>query len=306
MVTWQGAHLLPSCLRALEAEAALLAAGGAAPHRLSITVIDNASTDGTAQLLARDFPSMRTISNRSNLGFGTACNIGLQAALEAGADFALLVNNDVELEPGFVGALLAAAHAHPEAGLFAGTLLLRDEPLVNSTGLVIDSLGRVRDRDFRLPRAQLARTDGPTAGVSGGAALLRCTMLRQIGLFDPAYFAYYEDADLSLRAARAGWLCWYVAKALARHRFSATFGKDSPQQRYLLGRGHLRTLGKHQPLLRALALIPITAGYRLIAKAPLELLRGNTALAIAEARAATAGFTSACAALAARVKASLD
>src|SRR5205807_4878990 len=141
-------------------------------------------------------------------------------------------------------------------------LLFRGEEVVNSTGLVIDAFGRARDRDFRVPTAELRRTDGPAAGVSGGAALLRTSMLREVGLFDPAYFAYYEDVDLSLRAARAGSISWYAGTAVARHRFAASFGAGSPRQRYLLGRGHLRTVALHQPALKAAALVPLTAAYR--------------------------------------------
>ncbi|HUJ25630.1 MAG TPA: glycosyltransferase family 2 protein, partial [Myxococcales bacterium] len=156
-------------------------------------------------------------------------------------------------------------------------------------GLDLDALGRARDRDFRVPLAALRRGDGPVAGVSGGAALLRASMLREVGLFDPAYFAYYEDVDLSLRAARAGWESWYVRDAVARHRFGASFGPGSPRQRYLLGRGHLRTLALHQPLAKAAALIPATIAYRTLFKAPLELVRGRPALALAELRAAGGG-----------------
>src|SRR5207245_11668158 len=159
---------------------------------------------------------------------------------DAGAEFVALINNDVAVSPDWLRRLLEAAAAHPEAGLFTGTLLFRGEEVVNSTGLVIDAFGRARDRHFRLPAAELRRTDGPVAGVSGGAALLRTSMLRQIGLFDPAYFAYYEDVHLSLRAARAGYRSFYVRAATARHRFGATFGADSPAQRSLLGVGHLR------------------------------------------------------------------
>jgi N-acetylglucosaminyl-diphospho-decaprenol L-rhamnosyltransferase len=294
VVTWEGAHLIGDCLRSLAAQDL------EAPARLAVTVVDNGSTDGTPELVAREFPSAIVIARADNAGFGRATNEGLGRALAAGADYALLVNNDVELEPGFVRALVAAADAHPRAGLLTGTLLFRGEERVNSTGLLIDALGRARDRDFGLLRSQLARPDGPVAGVSGGAALLRCAMLRQIGCFDADYFAYYEDVDLSLRAARAGWHSWYVAAATARHRYSATIGDGSPQKRFLLGHGHLRTLAKHQPPLRALALVPLAAGYRLLAKAPLELLRGRPALAMAEARASVTGLWSALGALALR------
>jgi GT2 family glycosyltransferase len=281
VLTWNGAHLLPECLAALRRQEV-----GA---EVRVVVVDNASTDGTAALLARDFPEVEHLPLPENLGFGKANNHAFRRALEASADFVALINNDVEIAPDWLRRMLAAARAHPEAGLFAGTLLFRGEEVVNSTGLSIDAFGRARDRDFRVPLASLAREDGPVAGVSAGAALFRARTLREVGLFDPAYFAYYEDVDLSLRAARAGHLSWYVREATARHRFGASFGPGSPRQRYLLGVGHLRTVALHQPPLKAAALVPLTMLYRAAVKAPLEMLRVRPSLAWAELRAAAAG-----------------
>src|SRR5438270_610932 len=113
----------------------------------------------------------------------------------------------------------------------------------NGAHLLPDCLAALRTQDVRASVRTVvvdnASADGPVAGVSAGAALLRARMLREVGLFDPAYFAYYEDVDLSLRAARAGFGSWYVRAATARHRFGASFGAGSPRQRYLLGVGHL-------------------------------------------------------------------
>jgi GT2 family glycosyltransferase len=281
VVSWNGAHLLPDCLKALRAQQA--------PARVHPVVVDNGSADGTAELLLREFPEVEHIRLGENIGFGRANNQAMRRALEAEADFVALINNDVELEPGWLAVLLEAARAHPEAGSFTGTLLFRGEERVNSTGLEIDGLGRARDRDFRAPLAELQTQDGPVAGVSGGAALLRVSMLREVGFFDPAYFAYYEDVDLSLRAAARGFTSWYARAARARHRFGASFGRGSARQRYLLGRGHLRTVGVHQPLFKAAALVPLTAAYRVAVKAPLELIKGRPALAMAEVKAAAMG-----------------
>ncbi len=211
VLTWNGAHLLPEALDALRRQDA--------PARLHLVVADNASSDGTRELLARSYPEVEHLRLSENLGYGRANNEAMRRALEAGADFVALINNDVEAAPDWLRKLLEAAGAHPEAGLFAGTLLFRGEEVVNSTGLEIDAFGRARDRDFRVPLSRLSREDGPVAGVSGGAALLRVSLLRQVGLFDPAYFAYYEDVDLSLRAVQAGSQSWYVRGAVARHRF---------------------------------------------------------------------------------------
>ena len=279
-MTWNGAHLLPDCLRALAREG------------VAVTVVDNASTDGTAELVRRDFPRVRLVLLPENVGYGRGNNEGMRRALEEGARFVALINNDVRVEPGFFGRLLAAAARVP-AGLFTGTLLFADSEVVNSTGLEIDRFGRARDRDFRVPLHELRRRDGPADGVSGGAALIRAETLREVGLFDPGYFAYYEDVDLSLRARRAGYGSYYVREARARHLFGATFGPGSPRQRYLLGRGHLRTLALHQPLWKAALLVPATAAFRVAVKAPLELARLRPAHALAEVRAAASGLLAA-------------
>lgn len=281
VLTHRGALFLGEGLRALLAQEA--------PCRLHVCVVDNGSQDGTAALLARDYPQVEHLRLEENQGYARANNLALRRALGAEAAFAVLLNDDVEVGPGFLAALLACAAAQPTAGFITGLLLLRGEETVNSTGLVIDRFGRASDRDFLLPRAQLTRAAGPVAGVSGGAVLLRCAALVKVGLFDPDYFAYYEDVDLSLRAASLGIGCWYCPGAVARHRFGATFGPGSPQQRYLLGKNHLRTLALHQPFLWACALVPATAAFRLGAKAPLELLRGHPQLALAEVRAGLEG-----------------
>jgi len=293
VVSWNGAHLLRDCLRALLLQEA--------PARLHPVVVDNGSADGTTELLLREFPSVEHLRLETNLGYGRANNQAMRRALDAGADYVALINNDVELEPGWLARLLEAARAQPQAGLFTGTLLLHGEEVVNSTGLVVDGFGRVRDRDFRVPLRELSSQSGPVAGVSGAAALLRAQMLREVGLFDPAYFAYYEDADLSLRAAEQGFSSWYVREATARHRFGASFGRGSAQQRYLLARGHLRTVGRHQPLLKAAALVAGTVAYRLAVKAPLAILKAQPAIALAELRGAGAGALDALRALAPRI-----
>jgi GT2 family glycosyltransferase len=279
VVTWNGAHLLPACLRSIESQTCAA----------RITVVDNASTDDTEALLARDFPKVLHLRMTENFGYGRANNEAMRRALDEGAELIALINNDVTLAPDFLERLVQAARARPDAGLFCGTLLFKGEERVNSTGIAIDAFGRAMDRDFGLPRPELRREDGPVVGVSGGAALLRASMLRATGLFDPDYFAYYEDVDLSLRAARKGFASYYVRDAIAWHQFGASFGPGTPRQRYLLGRGHLRTIALHQPLGKALALIPLTMAYRFAIKAPLELAKARPAHALAEVRAAASG-----------------
>jgi GT2 family glycosyltransferase len=291
VVNWNGAHLLGACLDALARQS----------HPVHVVVVDNGSTDSSEKVVT-ERPGVDWCAVGENLGFAKGSNVGIRRALDRGARYVALVNTDVVVEPEWVERLVADAEAHPEAGIFGGLLVFADDPgRVNSTGLVMDAFGRVRDRDFGVEVARLAREDGPTLGVTGGAVLLRAAALRQVGLLDPAYFAYYEDADLCARARRAGIACRYVAGARAAHGFGRTIGAGSPQQRYLLARNHLRYVATHLPLWKAVPMVIVLCAVRAGVKAPLELVRGRHRLALAQLRGAAAGASVGAAALARRL-----
>lgn len=292
VVNWNGATLLWTCLEALRSQT----------RSAQVVVVDNGSTD-TSETVVAAFSGMRWLPLGANRGFAEGCNAGIRVALAGGARYVALVNTDVVLAPDWAERIVAAGEAHPEAGLFNGVLLFGDDPSrVNSTGIELDRLGRAFDRDFGTPAESLARNDGPIEAISGGAALLRAESLRRIGLFDPGYFAYYEDVDLSLRAARAGIGCRYVSGARAFHGYGRTFGPDAPRKRYLLARNHLRCAARNLPLARAVPLVVALPLLRVAVRAPLELLRGRPAHAAAHARGAVAGFTAAVGALARRAR----
>lgn len=293
VVNWNGADLLPGCLDALLAQTR--------PAR--ILVVDNGSHDRSAAVVAAR-PGVEWLPLGVNTGFTGGANAGLRRALSRGARFVAVLNNDVVLAPGWLAILRADADLHPETGLWNGLLVFADDPgRVNSTGLVVGPLLRVRDRDFGVPLAALDRPDGPTAGATFGAVLLRAEALRRTGLLDPAYFAYYEDADLSLRARRAGIACRYVGAARAVHGYARTAGAGSPRQRYLLARNHLRLIARHHPAALAVALVPLLALLRLLLAAPREALRGRLPHARAQGRAARDGLLLAGAALLERLRA---
>ncbi|HET7755167.1 MAG TPA: glycosyltransferase family 2 protein [Anaeromyxobacteraceae bacterium] len=279
VVNWNGAALLPACLSALSRST----------RPAHVVVVDNGSVDPSREVVAR-FPGVEWLPLGANTGFAQANDVGLRRALAAGARWIALVNPDVEVAPDWLDRLVEAGEAHPRAGLLAGLLLFRDRPdVVNSTGLEVDGLGRATDRDFDVPLAALRRSDGPMLGASGGAVVLRDEMLRQVGLFDPAYFAYYEDLDLSLRAARLGWDSWYVSSARAVHGYAQSFGA-SPRKKFLLARNHLRVVATHAPLWKALLLPPALAAGRAVIMPLVELARRRPAMAWAHLAGAAAGL----------------
>ena len=279
VVNWNGAHLLPNCLASLIRLA----------RPAHVLVVDNGSTDRSGEVVAT-FPEVEWLALGKNIGFAGANNVGIRRALAAGARWVGIVNTDVQLDPGWLDALVTVGEVHPEVGILGGLLLFADDPeTVNSTGLTLDRWGRARDRDFSVPLARLQTRDGPVVGVTGGAALFRAAALRRIGLFDPAYFAYYEDVDLSLRAAELGIRAWYVSSARAIHGYGKSFGTGSPKQRYLLARNHMRAMAAHLPLGWVVAVAPLITVFRAGLRAPLELARGKPAHASAHLRAAGAG-----------------
>ena len=201
---------------------------------LDVVVVDNASSDGTAAAVAERFPEVRVVRSEENLGFGRAVNRGVETV---DTPIVILVNNDVVCEPDFVERMLAP-FADDRVGLVAGVLLQHDAPeLVDSAGIELDPTLRSWDRLWNRPAAELA--DGAPLGPCGGAAAYRMRAWREVGGFDDAFFAYWEDVDLALRLRLAGWSCAFAGDARVLHKHGQTLGAASPAQRRLeaFGRG---------------------------------------------------------------------
>ncbi|NTW38583.1 MAG: glycosyltransferase family 2 protein [Cellulomonadaceae bacterium] len=244
VVTWQGAHLLPSCLESLRAQTV---------HALEIVVVDNASTDGTQALLAARFPDVRVIRSQRNLGFAGGVALGMEGFP---GDYVVLLNNDATFAPDAVEQLLRVAE-QPEARdiaavtakiLLAGPDGAPEHPgRVNSTGNTVRCNGSGADRDW-LAAEGTESTDLDVFGFCGGAALLRAKALRQVGGFDPSLFLYYEDTDLSWRMRAAGWGVRYAPEAVAAHRHASSTGVNSPTFRYYNTRNSLIVFTRHAPV----------------------------------------------------------
>ena len=231
---WNGAHLLRTCLDALRRQTF---------RDFETIVVDNGSTDDSLDLLAREYPEVRALPLGENLGLAGGTNAGIRAT-----DAALIatLNNDTEADPDWLGELVGALRAHPEAGSAASKLLLFDRRDV------IHSAGDYYGLDG-LPgnRGVWERDDGRYAepelvfGACAGAAAYRRRMLEDVGLFDESFFMYGEDVDLAFRAQLLGYRCIYVPTAIVYHMLSATGG--GPLASYYCGRNFLRVIVKDMP-----------------------------------------------------------
>jgi N-acetylglucosaminyl-diphospho-decaprenol L-rhamnosyltransferase len=206
-----------------------------------VTVVDNASTDGTAAVISERFPRVRVVRNERNLGFGAAIN---RVALALDGDVLVLVNNDVVCEPEFVERLVAPL-AEPGVGMAAGVLLIGSDPdRVDSAGIEFDTTLRGWDQLWNIPVERLLDARDPV-GPCGGAAAYRLDLFREAGGFDESLFAYWEDIDLALRLGGAGWRCVLVRDARVVHLHGATLGAASPAQRRLEAFGRAYVLAKY-------------------------------------------------------------
>jgi GT2 family glycosyltransferase len=208
------------------------------PAGVEAIVVDNASADGSPELVRASYPEVRLISNSNNLGFARACNQGISSTT---APFVLLLNSDAQLLPSTLDALLSCLARDPRRAA-AGCSLIdssgRDRPstwnFLTPLNQALEFVG-LNGRAFaRLSRSYRPRLDPDGVDWSGDWIEASCLMLRraaleQVGLLDERFFMYSEDEDLCWRLKRCGWLICYSNRAQAVHRGGASAELDASQ-----------------------------------------------------------------------------
>jgi N-acetylglucosaminyl-diphospho-decaprenol L-rhamnosyltransferase len=264
VVTWRARERVLRCLELLAAEAP--------PHRL--IVVDNASGDGTAESTKARFAAATVVEMSTNRGFAAAANAGVA---RGDGEAIVLVNDDVEIEPGFVAAIVAPLRDDPECGMVAGLLLMPENGLVDGFGIELDTTLAPYNR---LRREPPTAKPGRLAMPSGGAAAYRRTAFDAAGGFDERLFGYGEDVDLGLRLHRAGWMVAAAPDACGVHLGGASFGVDSPLQVELAGFARGFVLARYGVLRsraapRALLFEALVVGYGLVRRRSLAPLRSR-------------------------------
>jgi GT2 family glycosyltransferase len=233
ILNWNG---LSDTLACLESLASLNHPSG------DLLVVDNGSTDGSVEAIQEQFPQVTLIENSENLGFAAGNNVGLRHALDVGADYALLLNNDTEVDPPFLQHLVQVCEADSSIGI-AGPLIYyhHDPEIIWSAGGAIDwrrgntcMLG-LNERDLDQFGIEPREVDF----VSGCAMLVRLTALEQTGLLDERFYLYYEEVEWCVRIRRAGFKIVHVPQARIWHKITPESRAASPLVHYYMTRNRL-------------------------------------------------------------------
>ncbi|MCK4538069.1 MAG: glycosyltransferase family 2 protein [Candidatus Krumholzibacteria bacterium] len=216
VLNWNGQDVIIPCLESL---------GKVADPPLRVMVVDNASTDGSADLVREKYPGIELVENPRNLLFAEGNNVGLRKIMERGGRYLLLLNNDTEVDPDFIREMMKGMD-DDEAGIVGPKIFYFDKPstIWYGGGGFIPLLWIPKHENIRKNETPDDDVIRSTEWVSGCAMLVRREVFEEIGLLDPLYTIYCEDVDLCLRAREVGWKCLYAPHARVWHKVSSSSG----------------------------------------------------------------------------------
>jgi GT2 family glycosyltransferase len=251
VLNWNSREMTAECIGSL-----LRMRGG----DYQVLVVDNGSRDGSVEYLRREFPRVAVLPQKRNLGFAAGCNVGIKEGLKQGAKYVLPINNDTVVDVRFLEELVSAADRHPQAAMISPKIYFGDAPDIlwwaggafNLWSGIPKMIGR-KERDGGQFDAER-----PIDWATGCAALIRCEVLKEIGLFDERFFGNGEDLDLSVRMRRAGYEVWFAPGSKLWHKEGVDYRKNvGEQMRKFTGtRNSLYLMYKHAGPLQWLSFAP--------------------------------------------------
>jgi len=210
---WNGLDTLGCCLASLEHTKAM------------VVVVDNGSVDGSVDFIKTNYPLVELIALPKNIGFAGGVNKGVLKVIDLGFEYVALFNNDAVATEAWLEHLVVKMRDNSSVGIATCKLINASSARLDSTGEAYTTWGLPYPRGRGEPISQRYDSSQTIFGASGGASLYRISMLKEIGLFDEDFFAYYEDIDLSFRAQLAGWKVWYEPRSIVYHDTGSTSRK---------------------------------------------------------------------------------
>ncbi|MGJ3240973.1 MAG: glycosyltransferase family 2 protein [Anaerolineae bacterium] len=231
---WNGKQFLQTCLDALQRQTY---------PSVEIIIVDNASEDGSQAYIKAHYPDVQLIELQENQGFTGACNAGMQASQ---GEIIVLLNNDTEVDEGWVEAIVNAFSRHDEVGIVASKMLLFDQrDTLHTAGDGFTTDGRAFNRGVWQKDNGQFDDEAYVFSACGGSSAYRRAVLDEIGYLDDDYFFLLEDVDIAWRAQLAGWRTLYTPDAIVYHHLSATGGGVTAS--FYDGRNAIHLLVKNLP-----------------------------------------------------------
>ena len=202
---------------------------------MRIVVVDNGSTDDSTTVIRQRYPSITLLESKQNLGFTGGNNLGIVKALEMGTDYVWLLNNDTVVERDALRKMVQAIGNSPDVGIASPVIYFQEPPgEIQFCGSYIDWK---RKRIVKLEIGEPYPSNGVNVSLWGTALLIRRDVVERVGYLNEKYFAYHEDEEYCMRAARAGYRCIVVPDARVYHKNSRSTGSnDAPMQVFLRSR----------------------------------------------------------------------
>jgi GT2 family glycosyltransferase len=212
-----------------------------------IILVDNVSVDdGSIETIRRRYPRVQIILLTENLGYAGNNNVGIKAALEQGADWILILNDDTVLDPTCLSSLVEVAGSDPAAGIVGPMVYHFDEPhVIQSAGGMLGKYWQsihLGQNEFDEGQFNAVRQ---VQWISGCAIMVRRAVIEQVGMLDAEYFLYWEETEWCIRAGRAGWKIFHAPHAKLWHKGVDRNYQPKPYVTYYVTRNHLLTLSKH-------------------------------------------------------------
>jgi GT2 family glycosyltransferase len=271
IVSWNVRDLLTACLRSLFDDLTR------SHLKAAIWVVDNASTDGTPEMVAESFPTVHLIASQDNLGFVRGNNLALrQISNLQPPEYVWLLNPDTEVQSGATSALLSALEAHPRAGV-AGAKLLYPDGLLQHSGFRFPGLVQLAFDLFPLPARlydtplngryprRLYEDDAPfpVDHPLGAAMMVREEAIADVGLLDEGFWMYCEEIDWCWRMREAGWHIYCAPAARVIHHAGQSSGQVQIPSFVNLWSSRAKLYARHHgPLTHRLARMMVRAGMR--------------------------------------------
>lgn len=212
-----------------------------------IAVVDNGSTDGTAEAIRAQYPKVHLVVNETNTGCAEGVNGEIRFALSTDAEFLFILGNDTIVDPEVLRELVAVAQSDEKIGIVSPKVYYYDKPGIiwAARGGFFDwKKGRFAGFVQNVPDDGSHDGDRDFGFFPGGFTFIRRKALEQTGLLDPEYFIYYDDADWYFKVKKHGWRFAFAPKAKVWHKPSSSVGMESPTFYYYRTRNRLLFMKK--------------------------------------------------------------